>query len=179
MRIQKRSSFRLNCQKMLFSTMTGFIYIYMMDTAVSLIAHITFSVWLARYFRDNSWIKCTQHFGVLASLGYYFHPEIKFSHFSNIVLYAFFHKSFLKHGRVEIKPNPGSVRIRSSPSLQHCRWILYQLSHKGSPRTLEWVVYPFSRGSFQPRNQTRVSCIAGGFLTNWAIRETQEIKQLQ
>ena len=26
-------------------------------------------------------------------------------------------------------------------------------------RTLQWVAYPFSRGSSQPRNQTRVSCI--------------------
>ena len=34
--------------------------------------------------------------------------------------------------------------------LPHCRWILYQLSHKGSPRTLEWVTYPFSGGSSQP-----------------------------
>ena len=38
--------------------------------------------------------------------------------------------------------------------LPHCRWILYQLSHKGSPRILEWVAYAFSRGSSQPRNQT-------------------------
>ena len=35
----------------------------------------------------------------------------------------------------------------SNPGLPHCRWILYQLSHKRSPRVLEWVVYPFSRGS--------------------------------
>ena len=42
----------------------------------------------------------------------------------------------------------------SNPSLPHCRWILYQLSHKGSPRILEWVAYPFSRGSSPPRNQT-------------------------
>ena len=48
---------------------------------------------------------------------------------------------------------------RSNQSLQHCRWILYQLSHKGSPRILEWVAYPFSSGSFQPRNRTQVSCI--------------------
>ena len=27
----------------------------------------------------------------------------------------------------------------SNPGLPHCRWIIYQLSHKGSPRTLEWV----------------------------------------
>ena len=58
-----------------------------------------------------------------------------------------------------------------NPGLPHCRWILYQLSHKGSPRILEWVAYPFSSGSFLPRNQTGVSCIAGGFFTNWAIRE--------
>ena len=59
----------------------------------------------------------------------------------------------------------------SNSGLPHCRWILYQLSHKGSPRIMEWVAYPFSRGSSWARNWTRVSCIAGGFLSNWAIRE--------
>ena len=58
----------------------------------------------------------------------------------------------------------------SNPGLPHCRQILYQLSHKGSLRILEWVAYPFSRGSSRPRNRTGVSCIAGGFFTNWAIR---------
>ena len=48
--------------------------------------------------------------------------------------------------------------------LQHCRQIIYHLSHKGSPRIPEWVAYPFSRGSCQPRNWTRFSWIAGGFL---------------
>ena len=33
-------------------------------------------------------------------------------------------------------------------------------------RILEWVAFPFSRGSSQLRDQTRVSCIAGGFVTN-------------
>jgi len=51
----------------------------------------------------------------------------------------------------------------SKPGLPHCGQILYQLSHKGSPRILKWVAYPFSRGSSQPRNWTGVSCIAGGF----------------
>ena len=60
----------------------------------------------------------------------------------------------------------------SNLSLPHCRWILYQLRHKGSPRILEWVAYPFSSESSRPRNQTGVSCIAGRFFTNWAIRET-------
>ena len=59
----------------------------------------------------------------------------------------------------------------SNPGLLHCRWILYQLSHKGSPRILEWVAYPFSSGSSRPRNQTGITCIAGRFFTNWAMRE--------
>ena len=65
-------------------------------------------------------------------------------------------------------------RLVVSDSL-HCRQILYQLSHKGSPKILEWVGYPFSSGSFWPRNQTGVSCIAGEFFTNWAIREALRI----
>ena len=59
----------------------------------------------------------------------------------------------------------------SNPGPPHCRWILYQLSHKGSPRILECVAYPFSSWSSRPRNWTRVSCIAGRFFTNWAISE--------
>ena len=35
----------------------------------------------------------------------------------------------------------------SNPGLPHCRWILYHLSHKASPRILEWVVMPSSRRS--------------------------------
>ena len=37
-----------------------------------------------------------------------------------------------------------------NPGFLHCKWILYCLSHQGSPRILEWVVYPFSRGSTHP-----------------------------
>ena len=59
----------------------------------------------------------------------------------------------------------------SNPGLPPCKWILYQLSHKGSPRIWEWAAYPFSSGSSQPRNWTRVSCIAVKFFTNWDIRE--------
>ena len=66
----------------------------------------------------------------------------------------------------------------SNPGLPHCRLIFYQLSHKGSPRTLKWVAYPFSSRSSWPRNQAGVSCIAGGFFTNWDIRN-QQITKLQ
>ena len=38
------------------------------------------------------------------------------------------------------------------------------------------VAFPFSRGSSQPRDQTQVSHIAGGFFTSWATREAQEYR---
>ena len=42
-------------------------------------------------------------------------------------------------------------------------------------RVLEWVAIPFSRGSFQPRDQTRVSYIAGRFFTVWATRVAKSL----
>ena len=37
-------------------------------------------------------------------------------------------------GVSSLSPSPGDF---PNPGLLHCRWILYQLSHKGSPRILE------------------------------------------
>ena len=42
-------------------------------------------------------------------------------------------------------------------------------------RILEWVAFPFSRGSSQPRDWTQVSCIAGRFFTSWGTREPRII----
>ena len=36
-------------------------------------------------------------------------------------------------------------------------------------RIPEWVALPFTRGSSQPRDQTQVSHIAGGFFTSWLM----------
>ena len=66
----------------------------------------------------------------------------------------------------------------SNPGLPHCRGIFYPLSHQGSPRILEWVAYPFSRGSSLPRDWTGASCIAGGFFTSWATREALRFEWL-
>ena len=41
-------------------------------------------------------------------------------------------------------------------------------------RILEWVTFLFSRESSQPRDQTQVSRIAGGFFTIWATREAKQ-----
>ena len=43
----------------------------------------------------------------------------------------------------------------------------------GQARILEWVAMPSSRGSSQPRDQTQVSHIAGGFFIIGTTRETQ------
>ena len=40
---------------------------------------------------------------------------------------------------------------------------------------LEWVAIPCSRGSSPPRHRTQVSCIAGRFLTVWAIGEAHHL----
>ena len=61
-----------------------------------------------------------------------------------------------------------------NPGLLYYSQILYQLSHQRSPRILEWVASPFSRGSSQPRTRTGVSCIVVVFffLTSWTTRES-------
>jgi len=41
-------------------------------------------------------------------------------------------------------------------------------------RILEWVAFPFSRGSSQPRDPSQVSYIAGRFFTSCATREAQK-----
>ena len=63
----------------------------------------------------------------------------------------------------------------SNPGLLHGRRILYHLSHQGSPRILEWVAYPFSRGTFWTRNWISVSCIADRFLTSWATQAALQV----
>ena len=41
-------------------------------------------------------------------------------------------------------------------------------------KILEWVVFPFSMGSSQPRDWTQVFPISGSFFTSWATRVAHE-----
>ena len=41
-------------------------------------------------------------------------------------------------------------------------------------RILEWVTFPFSRGTSQPRDRMQVSHKVGRFFTSWATREAQK-----
>ena len=60
----------------------------------------------------------------------------------------------------------------SCPTL--CDPMEYTVHGNIQARILEWVAFPFSRGSSQPRDQTQISYIASGFFTSWATREDQE-----
>ena len=64
--------------------------------------------------------------------------------------------------------------IMCAKSLQSCQtlWDAMDSSPPGSSlhgslqaRILEWIAVASSRGSFRPRDQTGLSCIAGGFFT--------------
>ena len=43
-------------------------------------------------------------------------------------------------------------------------------------RILEWIAFPFFKGSSQLRDWTQVLDIIGGVFTSWATRETQEYR---
>ena len=77
-------------------------------------------------------------------------------------------------------PNPSSTllmirftwkwkSLQSGPTL--CDYTVHE---NLQARILEWVAFPFSRGSAQPRDWTQVSHIARGFFTSWTTREAQE-----
>ena len=70
-----------------------------------------------------------------------------------------------KKGRKEVKV------AQSCPTL--CNPMDYTVHGILQARILEWVAFPFYRGSSQPRDQTQVSCMAGGLFTSWAKREAQ------
>ena len=44
-------------------------------------------------------------------------------------------------------------------------------------RILEWVAFPFSRGSSQLQDRTQVYCIAGRFFPSWTTREAKKQKK--
>ena len=63
-----------------------------------------------------------------------------------------------------IKPRSLALQVDSLPD-----------EPQGKPKNTGWVACPFSSRSSWPKNRIRVSCIAGRFFTNWAIREAQAI----
>ena len=71
-----------------------------------------------------------------------------------------------------------SLYLVTQLCLTLCNPIDYTVHGILQARILEWVAFPFSRGSSQPRDQTQVSCIAGGFCISGATREALHQKQM-
>ena len=68
-------------------------------------------------------------------------------------------------------PHPGTIPTQGwNPSLPHYRQILYCLSHRGSPRILEWVPIPFSRDLPNPGIKPSSPTLQADS-TIWATRE--------
>ena len=74
-----------------------------------------------------------------------------------------FHRTRTKNFTIHESESHSVVSYSHNPMDYTVRGIL-------QGRILEWVAFPFSRGTSQPSDQTQVSLIAGGFFTNWAKR---------
>ena len=75
-------------------------------------------------------------------------------------------KLFFLFLKVEVKVT------QSCPTL--CHPMDYAVHGILQARILEWVAFPFSRGSSWPRDRSQVSRFAGRSFTSWATREAQE-----
>ena len=77
---------------------------------------------------------------------------------------------FLEDVRCFYTSKSGVVKKESESCsvVSHALQLDYSVHGILQARMLEWVAFPFSRGSSQPRDRTQASCIAGGFCTSWA-----------
>ena len=104
------------------------------------------------------------------------HRRIVFSIYS----YVYFHVEFntVQSWNFLYIHSYSTLRILSSvepiKSLKELKLNVALSCQTVQARIPECVAVSFSRGSSQPRDRTRVSHIAGGFFTSWAIREAQE-----
>ena len=85
--------------------------------------------------------------------------------YSSMVIHCFYHmvNLFLEWVSEWVKVTQACLTL--------CNPMDYIIHGILQARILEWVTFLFSSGSSPPRNRTRVSCIAGRFFTNWAMRE--------
>ena len=81
-------------------------------------------------------------------------------------------KYFVYQDMVKVKV-VSCLIMYSSCNPMDCSLTGYSVHRILQARILEWVTITFSRGSFWPRDQTQISCIAGRFLAVWVTREAQ------
>ena len=80
--------------------------------------------------------------------------EYQFFSWNRAIIFLYMCCAVFSH--IQLFPTPWSVARQAPLSVGILQAMI-----------LEWVAIPISRGSSQPRDQTQVSCTAGGFFTNW------------
>ena len=83
-----------------------------------------------------------------------------------------------EHNFMSLCPLLYLLESESRSALSDCLWphVLHSPWNSPGQNTGEGSYIPFSRGSSQPRDQTQVSHITGGFFTSLATREAQEYR---
>ena len=117
-------------------------------------------------FPKNSFL----FFGSEMSLLFYL--WLLLSPFSSISCLLLLTSSFSSPSLFWLFPPHSEVKVKvaqSCPTL--CDPTDYRVLGILQARILEWVAFPCSRGSSQPRDQIQVSCLVGGFFISWATRE--------
>ena len=89
--------------------------------------------------------------------------------YSNSLPISFFPNSISCFSILFVPSSQSSMKVKVTQScLTLCDPKNYTVYGILQARILEWVAFPFSRGSFQPRDRTQVSHFAGRFFTSWA-----------
>ena len=80
--------------------------------------------------------------------------------------------------RVNIQKTFKDMKAKVAQSCQtHCDPLSYTVHEILQARILEQLADLFFRGSFQPRDRTEVSCIAGGFFTAQPLGKPKDMKK--
>ena len=168
-----------------FSSYTYYLFLNEMNLSISILCLFFF-------------FKMFKNFFLSVEIDIY--NEVKWSESSQLCLTLCDPRDYTVHGILQARilewvpfPSPGDLPNQNigegslsllqgifptqglNQGLPHCRQILYRRSHKASPRILEWVSLSLLQWIFPTQELNRVSCIAGRFSTNWAIREAHHL----
>ena len=82
--------------------------------------------------------------------------------------------------KIWIVSTTNSIKWKWKSCLALCDPMDYKVHGILQARILEWLAFPFFRGSSLPRDQTYISHIADGFFTSWAtVKYIQNIESTQ
>ena len=96
---------------------------------------------------------------------YHSYPSPVDGHWGCFHLLPIISNTVYEHLYISLCVKKVEVKVTQS-CLTLCNRMDYTVPGILQAKILEWVAFPFSRGSSQPRDQAQVSRIAGRFFTN-------------